>query len=155
MGFGRRGIGLICFRAIENRDQRRASFRPAAGLDLSRLSEFERHRGCGSEARGGEPQRHRHETAPRPGTHPLQRFFNCSSPKPLPSRVFFLKKKTHRTALVWASELKNRCEGGRTHSPGAALPSLVWLLLSLGALSYIFGKVLKNFCSFMTKDLED
>jgi hypothetical protein len=30
--------------------------------------------------------------------------------------------------------------GGRTHSPGAALPSSVWIPLSLGDPAYIFGK---------------
>ena len=29
--------------------------------------------------------------------------------------------------------------GGHTHSPGAALPSFVWLLLRLGGWGYIFG----------------
>lgn len=31
-------------------------------------------------------------------------------------------------------------EGGRTHSPGAALPSLVWLSPSLGNPRHIFGR---------------
>ena len=43
--------------------------------------------------------------------------------------------------------------GGREHSPGSALPSLVWLSTSLGTLSDIFGKDWKNFCPFVTKDL--
>ena len=41
--------------------------------------------------------------------------------------------------------------GGRTHSPGLALPSLVWLPNSLGTLFYIIGKNLKNFCHILTK----
>jgi hypothetical protein len=45
-------------------------------------------------------------------------------------------------------------EGGRTHSPGAALPSLVWLTNSLGTLSYIIGKNYKNFCHKLTENLE-
>jgi len=50
----------------KNRDQRRAPNWPAAGPDLSRFSEFERHRGCGF-TRLGDPQWRRQETAPRPG----------------------------------------------------------------------------------------
>src|ERR1035437_6528911 len=41
--------------------------------------------------------------------------------------------------------------GGRTHSPGTALPSLVWLPNSLGTLSYIIGKNYKDFCHILTK----
>lgn len=36
------------------------------------------------------------------------------------------------------------CEGGRLHSPGAALPLLVWLSLRLAHRKHIFGKSKPN-----------
>src|ERR1039458_9315618 len=83
----------------KNRGQRRAPFRPATGLDLSHLPEFERHRGCGS----GSRQRAA-EVQIRDGPAPR----------------------------------KPSAGGGRTHSPGSALPSLVWLPFSLGNPGHIF-----------------
>jgi hypothetical protein len=44
--------------------------------------------------------------------------------------------------------------GGRTHSPGAADPSLVWLPISLGNLTYIFGKNQKEWSELRIKGLE-
>jgi hypothetical protein len=48
-----------------------------------------------------------------------------------------------------------RIGGGRTHSPGAASPSLVWLLLRVGNLRIIFGKGKKKGKIFRMIDLSN
>ena len=45
----------------------------------------------------------------------LERFHNCSTPKPPLTSAFFLKKKAPSTALQRASELWNSSSGGSVH----------------------------------------
>jgi hypothetical protein len=83
------------------------------------------------------PRRLQRSRAPAPSATAVRQLQPTETTAP---KCLFHQEKDTRTTLAMAGELENRPEGGRTHSPGAALPSFVCLPLSLGNSRYIFGK---------------